>query len=39
MVRLVVPQLQKRGLFRERYTGTTLREHLGLARPAGAARG
>ena len=30
----VVPQLQKRGLFRSEYTGTTLREHYGLARPA-----
>ena len=29
----VVPELQRRGLFREEYTGTTLREHLGLARP------
>ena len=33
-MRLVVPELQRRGVFRERYTGTTLREHLGLARPA-----
>lgn len=32
-VRLVVPQLRCRGLFRERYTGTTLRDHLGLPRP------
>ena len=30
----VVPILRKRGLFREEYTGTTLREHLGLPRPA-----
>jgi len=30
----VVPELQRRGLLRERYTGTTLREHLGLPRPA-----
>ncbi|REK71532.1 LLM class flavin-dependent oxidoreductase [Paenibacillus paeoniae] len=30
----VVPILQKRGLFREDYTGHTLREHLGLERPA-----
>ena len=29
----VVPDLQRRGLFRKAYTGTTLREHLGLARP------
>lgn len=28
MVRLVVPELQRRGLFRDHYTGTTLREHL-----------
>jgi len=33
-VRLVVPELQRRGLFRSEYTGATLREHLGLARPA-----
>lgn len=26
----VVPELQRRGLFRTAYTGTTLREHLGL---------
>ena len=32
-VRLVVPELQRRGLFRTRYEGRTLREHLGLARP------
>ncbi|WP_296262557.1 MULTISPECIES: LLM class flavin-dependent oxidoreductase [unclassified Pseudomonas] len=29
----VVPELQRRGLFRTRYQGTTLREHLGLKRP------
>jgi len=29
----VVPELQRRGLFRKEYSGTTLREHLGLARP------
>jgi FMN-dependent oxidoreductase (nitrilotriacetate monooxygenase family) len=39
MVRLVVPELQRRGVFRERYTGTTLREHLGLARPSVASDG
>lgn len=33
MVRLVVPELQRRGLFRDRYEGSTLRDHLGLARP------
>lgn len=30
----VIPELQKRGLFRTEYTGTTLRDHLGLARPS-----
>ncbi|KAF4970398.1 hypothetical protein FSARC_2560 [Fusarium sarcochroum] len=30
----LVPKLQKRGLFRKDYEGTTLREHLGLPRPA-----
>jgi alkanesulfonate monooxygenase len=30
----VVPELQRRGLFRTEYAGTTLRDHLGLARPA-----
>ncbi len=29
----VVPELQRRGLFRREYAGTTLREHLGLPRP------
>jgi FMN-dependent oxidoreductase (nitrilotriacetate monooxygenase family) len=29
----VVPELRRRGLFRTAYTGTTLREHYGLARP------
>jgi FMN-dependent oxidoreductase (nitrilotriacetate monooxygenase family) len=33
-VDLVVPILQERGLFRSDYIGTTLRDHLGLARPA-----
>lgn len=32
-VELVVPELQRRGLFRTAYEGTTLRENLGLARP------
>jgi FMN-dependent oxidoreductase (nitrilotriacetate monooxygenase family) len=32
-VNLVVPELQKRGIFRTEYEGTTLREHLGLPRP------
>jgi FMN-dependent oxidoreductase (nitrilotriacetate monooxygenase family) len=30
----VIPILRKRGLFRHEYTGETLREHLGLDRPA-----
>jgi FMN-dependent oxidoreductase (nitrilotriacetate monooxygenase family) len=30
----VVPLLQRRGLFRAEYEGTTLREHYGLPRPA-----
>jgi alkanesulfonate monooxygenase len=30
----VVPELQRRGLFRTDYAGTTLRDHLGLPRPA-----
>lgn len=30
----VIPELQRRGLFRDEYTGTTLRHHLGLPRPA-----
>ena len=29
----VVPVLQRRGLFRTEYEGTTLRDRLGLARP------
>lgn len=29
----LVPELQRRGLFRKEYGGTTLREHLGLPRP------
>jgi FMN-dependent oxidoreductase (nitrilotriacetate monooxygenase family) len=29
----VVPELQRRGLFRTQYTGTTLRDHLGLRKP------
>jgi FMN-dependent oxidoreductase (nitrilotriacetate monooxygenase family) len=32
-VELVIPELQRRGLFRTEYTGRTLREHLGLPRP------
>jgi alkanesulfonate monooxygenase SsuD/methylene tetrahydromethanopterin reductase-like flavin-dependent oxidoreductase (luciferase family) len=33
-VELVVPILQERGVFRMDYEGNTLRDHLGLARPA-----
>ncbi|MER6912686.1 NtaA/DmoA family FMN-dependent monooxygenase [Streptomyces sp. NPDC000594] len=33
----VVPLLQERGVFRHDYTGTTLRDHLGLDRPRRAA--
>ncbi|GIQ69682.1 monooxygenase [Xylanibacillus composti] len=29
----VIPELQRRGLFRTEYTGSTLRENLGLSRP------
>ncbi|OTA89080.1 hypothetical protein M434DRAFT_398798 [Hypoxylon sp. CO27-5] len=29
----LIPELQRRGLFRKDYEGTTLREHLGLKRP------
>ena len=32
-VNRVVPELQRRGLFRRDYEGTTLRDHLGLPRP------
>ncbi len=33
-VERVVPLLQERGSFRTRYTGSTLRAHLGLAQPS-----
>ena len=33
-VRHVVPELQRRGLFRRDFAGTTLRENLGLPPPA-----
>jgi FMN-dependent oxidoreductase (nitrilotriacetate monooxygenase family) len=39
VVRMVVPELQRRGVFRERYTGSTLRENLGLARPVSTVSG
>jgi FMN-dependent oxidoreductase (nitrilotriacetate monooxygenase family) len=38
-VRLVVPELQRRGVFRKEYQGSTLREHLGLDRPVDASGG
>lgn len=34
VVNLLVPELQRRGRFRKEYDGETLREHLGLPRPA-----
>jgi N-acetyl-S-(2-succino)cysteine monooxygenase len=34
-VDLVVPELQRRGLFRREYQGRTLRDHLGLSRVSG----
>ena len=37
-VELVVPELQRRGLFRTEYEGSTLRENLGLPRPPWSAR-
>ncbi len=33
-VDLVVPELQRRGLYRKAYEGSTLRDHFGLTRPA-----
>jgi alkanesulfonate monooxygenase SsuD/methylene tetrahydromethanopterin reductase-like flavin-dependent oxidoreductase (luciferase family) len=33
----VVPELQRRGIFRDEYSGFTLRDHLGLGRPANVA--
>jgi FMN-dependent oxidoreductase (nitrilotriacetate monooxygenase family) len=33
MVKHVVPELQRRGLFHKEYAGATLRENVGLARP------
>ncbi|XXY25115.1 hypothetical protein WMF15_32815 [Sorangium sp. So ce233] len=33
-VELVIPELRRRGLFRTEYEGRTLRENLGLSRPA-----
>jgi FMN-dependent oxidoreductase (nitrilotriacetate monooxygenase family) len=34
VARLLVPELQRRGLFRREYPGTTLRDTLGVPRPA-----
>ena len=36
VVRLLVPELQRRGLFQREYAGATLRENLGLAIPRAA---
>ena len=36
-VRHIVPELQRRGLFHKDYAGKTLRENLGLPRPAAGA--
>jgi len=33
VVQRLIPELQRRGIFRRDYEGTTLREHLGLPRP------
>lgn len=33
-IELVIPELQKRGIFRTEYSGSTLREHLGLQHPS-----
>ncbi len=34
-IALVLPELRRRGLFREEYEGSTLREHLGSRPPPG----
>lgn len=34
IVEQLVPELQRRGIFRQNYVGTILRDHLGLSRPA-----
>ena len=34
VVERVIPELQRRGLFRRDYEGPTLRDNLGLPRPA-----
>ena len=33
-MKYVIPELQKRGIYRKEYSGATLRAHLGLKRPA-----
>lgn len=33
-VKFVIPELQRRGIYRKEYAGATLRDHLGLKRPA-----
>jgi FMN-dependent oxidoreductase (nitrilotriacetate monooxygenase family) len=32
-VKFVIPELQRRGIYRKEYAGATLRDHLGLKRP------
>jgi FMN-dependent oxidoreductase (nitrilotriacetate monooxygenase family) len=32
-VKFVIPELQRRGIYRKDYSGSTLRDHLGLTRP------
>lgn len=32
-IALVLPELRRRGLFRQEYEGTILRSHLGLSTP------
>lgn len=38
VVRMVVPELQRRGVFRSKYEASTLRGHLGLDRPPAGVR-
>ena len=38
-VNLVVPELQRRGLYRKDYSGPTLRDHLGIGPPPAASKG
>lgn len=35
-VEFVIPELQRRGIFRQDYTGSTLRDHFGLSKPDNA---